>query len=69
MSSARRLTKTSFWLVALLVVGFIIGGLIAGVVDVVAPGLTAGTPLGPDSRIAPFIWATIVLVAIFAYQR
>jgi hypothetical protein len=51
------------------VLAVVAGGLLAGTIDVVAPSLTMGTPLGPESRVSPVAWTAIAAVGMVGIRE
>lgn len=56
--------------VALVLLGMVIvGALFAGTLDVVAPEMIRGTPLGPDSAASPLLWTFIAGALLWGVQE
>lgn len=51
------------WVVFLLA-STVLGGLLAGIVDVVAPAVISGTVLGPSDPSSPLVWTVIGVVIL-----
>lgn len=61
--------KTGLRLLGALLVAAILGGLLAGVADMVAMDYIAGTALGPESEYSPVLWTVIGGVVVYAAQE
>lgn len=58
-------TKSTFKIVLAFAVISILGGLLAGVGDVFAASMLAGTPFEPGSELAPLAWTFLAAFVLY----